>query len=289
MSKYLESSEGPLSSWQSACLSFVRALPYGFRGKRRLARWLLKLPEGQARVLMHSGNLITVPNLREPVAWSSAIDGLYEPETLSVLKRWMDREGMFVDVGANIGIISLEIAREFTQKRVFAIEAVPRYAELLLANARANGLANVEVHNVLCGETETAETSFWQAPDSHFGMGSRAPQFRSDAEVKLPMRRLDSMLDNQGPVAAIKIDVEGFEAEVIAGAQNILVRDRPPIVFEFAEWAESRRVGHAPGTAQRLLIEMGYQLWTLPDYLASKPPLPSLMLTGGAMLVALAT
>ena len=254
MSKYLECSEGPLSAWQSVCLSFVRALPYGLRGKRRLARWLLKLPEGRARVLMHSGNKITVPNLQEPVAWSSAVDGFYEPETVSVLKRWLTTGGMFVDVGANIGIISLEIAREFSRTPVFAIEAVPRYAELLTANALANGLSNVEVHNVLCGEIENAETSFWQAPDSHFGMGSRAPQFRAEAEVKLPMRKLD----------------------------------RPPIVFEFAEWAELRRERHPPGTAQRLLLDMGYQLWVLPDYLANKPPLQSPLLKGGAMLVALA-
>ena len=288
MSKYLECSEGPLSAWQSVCLSFVRALPYGLRGKRRLARWLLKLPEGRARVLMHSGNLITVPNLQEPVAWSSAVDGFYEPETVSVLKRWLTTGGMFVDVGANIGIISLEIAREFSRTPVFAIEAVPRYAELLTANALANGLSNVEVHNVLCGEIENAETSFWQAPDSHFGMGSRAPQFRAEAEVKLPMRKLDSMLSQRERVAAIKIDVEGFEAEVIAGAKKIIERDRPPIVFEFAEWAELRRERHPPGTAQRLLLDMGYQLWVLPDYLANKPPLQSPLLKGGAMLVALA-
>lgn len=79
------------------------------------------------------------------------------------------------------------------------------------------------------------------------------------------------------------MDVEGFEAAVFRGANELLTGPTPPtVVFEFLDWAETRS-GEEPGTAQRILLGHGYQLALLdqPGRELAHP-----VTVGGAMIVA---
>ena len=56
----------------------------------------------------------------------------------------------------------------------------------------------------------------------------------------------------------IKIDVEGYEADVLRSSRRLLTGEHPPaVIFEQLTWAEER-AGYAPGEAQRILMEHGY-------------------------------
>lgn len=65
------------------------------------------------RLETSDGHIIHVPCLREPVAFSILIDGTYEEATWEAIKGYLPRDGVFVDVGANVGLFSLQAAKYF--------------------------------------------------------------------------------------------------------------------------------------------------------------------------------
>lgn len=275
----------PFTFYQKIILALARCIPAGTRGKHRLIRKLLPLATGSQSITLLDGTRLLVPDLHEPVAFCSMIDGQYEPKTLSILQSWLKNGGHFIDVGANVGAIALPLAKYLEKNgNVLAIEGSPHIAEHLQASLRLNSLQNVFVENVLCGEV-SGETDFYQAPDSHFGMGSRGAQF-DQAPIRLPMRSLDDIAAAFRPIRAIKVDVEGFEYQVFVGASQILREDKPDIIFEFCDWADQRNTGVAIGDAQKLLMAMGYTLWTLDAYLEQSMPIEQAITNGSAMLVA---
>lgn len=141
-----------------------------------------------------------------------------------------------VDVGANTGVMSRFLARHFA--RVEAIEAVPKLAERL---TRA-GLKRVVVHAVAAGATEgRANLRFPLAGGGEEGFalatlktGNQLALFDKDAvaEMEVKVRTLDGLLSADAPVSFVKIDVEGFEGEVIAGARGLIARRRPVLMVE---------------------------------------------------------
>ncbi len=274
-----------LSPYQNLVTKIARAVPKNIRGKHRLVRKLLSLPDGSYQITLNDGSHILVPDLREPVAFSSLIDGQYEPDTLALLKSWLHTGGSFIDVGANVGALSLPMANYLmTSGSVLAIEGSPLIGQYLMASLELNPYKNIRVENVLCGES-SGEVDFYQAPESHFGMGSRGIQF-DQAPIHLKMQSLDDLAVSHRPVRAIKVDVEGFEYQVFAGATAILTQDKPHIVFEFCDWADQRNTAVAMGDAQRLLMDLGYKVWTLESYLNKAEPLNEPLLSGSSMLVA---
>src|SRR5436309_161015 len=106
----------------------LRLLPCTMRGKARLARLLLgRLLESQD-VELHDrdGSVITVPSLREPVAFHLLVDGLYEPETLAFLLDRVAPGSVFVDIGANVGVFTIPVARKLRGTGcVVSLEASP--------------------------------------------------------------------------------------------------------------------------------------------------------------------
>ena len=114
---------------------------------------------------------------------------------------------------------------------------------------------------------------FYPAPVDHFGMGSRAPQFNA-TPITVPSVTLDSLVKklNLASVDLIKIDVEGFELDVLKGAMELLSSEKPPlIVFEFCDWAEARMSTDDIGAAQRFLLDRGFQIWRASDYDCGPP------------------
>jgi FkbM family methyltransferase len=264
-----------------------RTIPSGLRGKARLTKNLLgsQLNARDVRIRDRSGNLYLIPSLREPVGFHLLIDGVYEQEVQSFILQRLEEGSVFVDVGANIGAVTIPAAR--TAGRVLAIEASPSVFPYLAQNIKANHLENVRCMNVAAGREE-AYLPFYTAPMEHFGMGSFGPQFNAQP-TQVPAVALDQILADEkiGRVDLIKIDVEGFELAVLQGARRLLANDRPPvIIFEFCDWAEARVPDGKVGDAQRFLASLGYSMWRLRDFSNRRPALAQPIVQGFEMLVA---
>lgn len=268
-------------------------MPRRLPGKRRLAAGLLRsAARGAADTVRDDlGFAYAVPSLHEPIVVSLLVDGVYEPATRRFIRERLKRGGVFVDVGAGIGVFSIPAARDVgPEGRVLAIEAAPTVFGFLERNVVASGLTNVRLRQCAATAGHTSSVDFYEAPAAKFGMGSLADRFAGAATV-VPARSLDALLSDEGigRVDVVKVDVEGFEAATFRGAEGLLTgADPPALVFEFCDWAERSATGGGVGEAQRLLQGWGYRLWRLSERTARWPrPLPRPLDRGFAMLAAI--
>ena len=131
-----------------------------------------------------------------------------------VLKRWLRPGDNFVDVGANIGALTIVGSKLVGPRgRVFSLEPHPRTIKYLRGNLRFNRAGNVEVIHAAAGEKEGDILLTDKRADDQNSI--------STAGVNVPLRTLDSVLPDMR-VRLLKIDVEGFELIVLKGATRIL-------------------------------------------------------------------
>ncbi len=143
-----------------------------------------------------------------------------------------------VDAGANIGYVSALLARWVGETGiVHAFEPVPETYELLQHNMRKTGLHQVVTHAVALSSTRgKAQMALAEYPDGgrnlYESRMARAGE-QMGAMVPVEQETLDAVAGSWGrKVSFIKIDVEGHELEVIRGATNTLMKDRPSLYIE---------------------------------------------------------
>jgi len=138
--------------------------------------------------------------------------------------------GVFVDVGANIGAIAIPVAG--TNIRVIAIEAHPELCALLAQSAANNNLSGLRVIHAAAGECERM-SDFPTPPLA--GSGRRNFGEVGFGMTGVPTSSVNMLtLDQIAPseTRAVKIDVEGYEVEVLAGGPNTLAVTRPQWMVE---------------------------------------------------------
>lgn len=144
--------------------------------------------------------------------------GLHEFEDMAFVLHALRPADLFVDVGANIGSYTI-LAAGVAQARCLSIEPVPATYASLLDNLRLNDLtAAVQPKNIAVGAA--AGTLRFTADRDTTNHALSATESAASA-ISVPVATLDSLLEEREP-AVIKIDVEGFEHEVIEGAERTL-------------------------------------------------------------------
>ncbi len=164
--------------------------------------------------------------------------GLYDYNNMRLLQ-WLLRDGgTFFDIGANIGSYAL-VASELPHARVFAFEPHPVTAKLLSENVRLNHRQNVTVCPVAVGQRDGVVRL-----TNHAGSSVNHEVVRNDAAaVEVPCRRVETLCREYGVVPQyVKVDVEGFEFEVLAGFGPLLSRVEC-LLIECNGLAEQRSVG----------------------------------------------
>ncbi len=278
-------------SWSYRALQYLRILN-GLPGKTRVVNFINRRIADQKNAIItdSSGRAFCVPSLKDPIALSILTQGEYESTTLDYAKSVLRPGDTVIDAGANIGAFAIPTSKHLgAEGHVIAIEASQRIFPYLEWNVRQSQNNNIEILRVAATASDGPDAKFFDAPTEQFGMGSLSPWTEKDVGgYPVQARSIDSIVAEREPrlVRLLKIDVEGFELEVLRGAQKTLERSPAPIViFEFIDWAE-RRAGHVPGDAQRELLSQGFQLWRLDDAIRNGPPLAAPLETGGDMIVA---
>jgi FkbM family methyltransferase len=244
--------------------SIFRKLPL-FKGKQRLARLLLSNSIASKKdfwVKGKQGCEYFIPNLIENIGFEIFINGVFEEETSDFFASLLPAGGVFLDLGANIGAISIPLVTKRMDVKVICVEAAPWIFSYLQKNLARNQTQNVIAINKVLFYTDDEEVNFY-SPDEKFGKGSLSPVF-TDKVVKVRTIKVDSLLKDLQikKVDIIKIDVEGYEYHVFKGAIELLSKaDAPDILFEFADWAEENAKGVTVGSAQQILFDMGYRIF----------------------------
>lgn len=148
----------------------------------------------------------------------------------STLAAQLSVGGTFIDVGANVGAYALPVSR--SAKRVIAIEAQPSICELLRRNVADNNVSNIEIIGAAAGH-EVGEVEFPAIDlDANINFGAVGIGRSRGPTVRVPVVRLDDLAPQD--TQCVKIDVEGYEPEVLNGALNLVAQIRPSWLVEVA-------------------------------------------------------
>jgi FkbM family methyltransferase len=178
-----------------------------------------------------------------------------ETET-QFLNQLAQHGGMVVEVGANMGIHTIPLARFLASqgRDLTVFEPQPVIFQQLCANLALNGLTNVRAWPYACGAEKSIVT--FAVPNYHgygnFGAVSMEA-CESQAVIRVPCVRVDEMVEDER-VGLLKIDVEGFERKVLEGAAATIRRCRPLL------YVENDRVDHSRDLIEWLWAA-GYRLW----------------------------
>jgi len=181
------------------------------------------------------------------------VKGRLEPE-LQLIEPLCPSGGTFLDVGANWGAYSFYAIR--AGRTVHAFEPQPRLAGVL---ARGLGGKGLQIHNTAV--SDGAGSSELRVPRNDIGYSTieLANRLEGTADLRRGIEtslvatvRLDDLA--LGPVSLLKIDVEGHEGAVLAGARALLERDVPSLIVE----VEDRHKQGARGAVCEFLAGFGY-------------------------------
>jgi FkbM family methyltransferase len=202
---------------------------------------------GKAAILAETihGHLIALPAGDRAITPHIIRDGYFDLGVTRFFERFL-RPGMtFVDVGANIGVYALLAARSVgATGRVLAIEALPRLQTVLIDNFGMNGfLDRVQVLPFAAadkpGELEFFEFARYDANSTAVARVAELQQQRfldTPRRLVVQSKTLSTLLREAEVNRAdlIKIDVEGFEWEVLQGARDFLAaQQRIALVLEW--------------------------------------------------------
>jgi FkbM family methyltransferase len=199
------------------------------------------------------------------VPFSVIADGPYEKFQGMILLKLARRSSEFIDIGANMGYYSLAAAKVNSTIKVRAFEPQPRVFSTLVNNISLNNLSDrVEAHNFGLGSKQSTMTMFIPKFTGSGG-GSLANLHREEGEpieVEVQVKVLDEYSVKWTNPDLIKIDVEGFEFEVISGGMNLIKKSRPTIIIELLrKWMKP--FDKHPQDVIELLIEEGYVIYAI--------------------------
>lgn len=188
---------------------------------------------------------------------SLALYGEYCPEEWRMLKQLI-RPGMtVVEVGSNMGTHSVDMARACAPGAFYAFEPQPRIFQILCANLALNDIRNAFAYPEGCGEAEGEAVVPFLDYSRQDNFGSVSLQPPGEPGIKVRVRSVDSL--ELPTCGLLKVDVEGFEPQVLRGARDTLMRCRPVIYIENDRSAQQQEI-------ISLVAEMGYRLyWHTPQ------------------------
>jgi FkbM family methyltransferase len=188
----------------------------------------------------------------------------YEPQVLDLLKQTITPGAVVLDVGANVGVSAMMMARWCgPEGHIHAFEPSPSPKQLLTEHLRMNGLSDrVTVCASALSDAE-GTTTFYASGISGKSALSDVNIGQSSEQVQVPVTTIDAYCraKNIKP-SLIKIDVEGFEFNVLKGARNTLKEVRPSILVELhpMNWPA---LGIDVGWAAEQLRELNYKATAL--------------------------
>lgn len=182
--------------------------------------------------------ILTMPLFDRYVTLSLLLYGEYSPREAALLSSWLRPGDTAVDVGANLGTLTLAMARSVGETgRVIAFEPQAAIHGCLQQTLADSGIGHVELHRRAVGATAgravVPQLDLGQA--ANFGGVSIADAGDSVGEMERggDMVELVCLDDLELPACRLlKIDVEGRELDVLRGASGLIGRCRPLIVVE---------------------------------------------------------
>jgi FkbM family methyltransferase len=211
-----------------------------------MADLTLRMVDGTEIVVPASLDSMTSYVILEQETW-------FEKEMMFVA-RWLQPGMTAIDIGANLGVYSLPMARLVgPEGQVFAYEPSSETCRLLALSKQKNGADNLHIIAAALSDGER---------EGHLVLGSSSELNTLDGSgpgesVRVTSLEAEQKARNWGPIDFIKIDAEGEEERILAGA-GAFFADRSPLVM-----FEVRAVAKQNETLPAAFVAMGFGLYRL--------------------------
>lgn len=256
-----------LRTYEALVPGFIRVRVHNRWFTRRSNRWQL------IRNTPHSVVSPIAPGVKMKLYGDSLLCELlyfdnFEPETRHFFDAYLRPGDTFLDIGANIGLYTLAAARLVGRSgHVHAFEPCSQTFERLEDNVQLNGLRNVTCHQVALS-FENAEAELTLANGGFDAWNSLGKPYMGETTgcEMVTTVTLDSVVREHGLTGrncTLKIDVEGWENQVLAGAEQFLSGDEAPLLcIEFTEEA-ALLAGSSCCELYRTLERLGYRMFNV--------------------------
>lgn len=221
-------------------------------------------------------DIVLEPFLDKGVEESIFRTGTYERGTLSVIQNVLKPGDRFVDIGANVGLMTLVAAKTIgAGGRVDSFEPLPEIRRLLELSIEQNRFSNIFLHELALGSAPS-RMAIHRHPEVNRGSASLAWTSQENDSLDICLETLDRTIYNLSsqPIAMMKIDVEGWELEVLRGGISTLAREPQPVLcIEFSRLHPLQ--GGKPEDMIEFLSKLGYQPYRLQKSKSAPSPLIS--------------
>lgn len=201
--------------------------------------------------LAHQSIKLFLPDKRDYIQQRIiVIKNFYEDDILRAMETYIDQNSVVIDIGSNIGNHVLYFGKILNAKKIYAFEPQKEVFNILKRNVELNELTNkVNIYNLALGsKTSSATIDYDGGLCNNLGMTS----IKEDENGLLKIEKLDDVIIDVKKINFIKIDVEGFESDVLKGASLTIQKYKPTI------WIES--FGENYIKTKEFLVDKGYVL-----------------------------
>lgn len=167
----------------------------------------------------------------------------FEKDEIIFLCKYLKQGDTFLDLGANIGLFSLYAAEIVTETgNIHSFEPTPKTYSRLIENIELNNFQNIIITNNIGLSSNNGVLKLNVSTDGHDAWNTFVQQseMKFENNIEISVEKLDDYLDSKklspDKIAFVKMDVEGWEMEVVKGAKKLLQDNNAPIfMVEFTE------------------------------------------------------
>jgi FkbM family methyltransferase len=251
-----------------SALDLYGRLPY-FRGKGRLLFWLLQLTRNKVLPISLPDRSRILMTQQRPEALTCLWLGMDHPEFAKLYWQILCALPVgysVIDAGAHIGYYALMAAHRLRQVGaglVFAFEPHPINFADLQRNQQLNNMSNLILIQKAVAD-QTTQMRLFSSPLSGCHSLRQFPFHSNSYEIECTT--LDDFMDThkEAKIGLIKLDVEGAELPALRGAQRLIERDKPYIMYEEVE-DRDRAFGYEIKDLRSFLESLGYKIYLVQD------------------------
>ena len=208
-------------------------------------------------------------DLSERIQGQAALTGAYEPALCAAIADELQGDGTFLDVGGNVGLVTLEVAARTRERSpsIHVFEPHPDNVDALERNLGLNPGVRVEVVRAAVGSAEGSARLRTSAPRGESGAHRIVSADTAEDTMVVRVVTLDEYARRKGLdyVDVLKIDVEGHEVAVLEGAKELLRRQAVGMVILEMNESLIRASDGESGDLYATLSSSGYEPTVLPS------------------------
>jgi FkbM family methyltransferase len=172
------------------------------------------------------------------IEWTILSSGTYESDIEKLISISLTEGDVALDIGGNIGLQSLRMAKYVGKSgKVLAFEPLNYLRKKFLKNIHLNRLKNINLYPYALSDQESKMT--FSVNEHHWNQGTFSLMQSDNGTTlqEIEVKIADEMVEiiNLQKLTLIKIDVEGFEFNVLKGLSNTIEKFKPRIIFEYDE------------------------------------------------------